>query len=131
MLTLLYLTATLLATPPEPFVINAPEVIVSIAPSTHDEYQLLTRKTPDTYTCSAVVRDAEVRAVVMRSELVLLPNQSDREVRKFGDYTLEFAVTMKTKSAHAEVTVKRGDKVLTRQRSTVSLDSDPPIKPAR
>ena len=129
-LTLLYLTATLLATPELP-VINAPEVIVTIAPSTHDEYQLLKRKTPDTYTCKVMVRDAETRAAALHAELVLVANQSDREVRKFGEYTLDFAVTMKGKTAQAEVTVKRGDKMLTRQRSTVSLDSQPGIIPIR
>ena len=130
MLTLLYLAATLLAAPATP-VINAPEVFVTIAPSTHDEYQLLKRKTPDTYTCHAMVRDAETRGAALHAEVVLLPNQSDRVVRTSGEYTLEFAVTMKTKTAQAVVTVKRGDKMITRQSSTVSLDRDPAIMPAR
>ena len=130
MLTLLYLAATVLAAP-EPPVITAPEVIVTIAPSTHDEYQLLKRKTPDTYTCQAMVRDAETRGAMLHAELGLLPNQSDRVVRAAGEYTLEFAVTMRAKTAHAVVTVKRGDKMITRQRSTVSLDRDPAIMPVR
>ena len=86
-----------------------------------DDYQLLKRKTPETYTCTAMVRDAESKSPWLSANLVLLPGQRDKVSKTFGDYALDFSVDMTGARAEATVTVKRGDKMLTRQRSTVYL----------
>src|SRR5437764_907009 len=59
MLTLVLLAASILApSPSAPILTPAFDVSVSIAPSSLDHYQLLRRKTPETFTCRAWVRDA-------------------------------------------------------------------------
>jgi hypothetical protein len=104
--------------------LTAPEVNISIQPSYLDSYQLLKRKTPETYTCSAWVEQAgaKPRRAYITADLVVSPGGSEKVSRRVGDYALDFAVTMKDNRAHAEVTVKRGDQVLTRQSSTVYLN---------
>jgi hypothetical protein len=130
MLTLLLLAATL-SSPARMPEILAPEVMVTIAPSSMDEFQLLKRKTPETYTCTLLVRDADTKSAAIGADLVLRPGQSDKVSRVVGEYTLDFSVSMKNQRAETLVTVKRGDKVLTRQRSTVDLRTDQGIIPIR
>jgi hypothetical protein len=127
MLTLLLLISVL-SLPTDMPDITAPEVIVTIAPSSMDRYQLLKRKTPDTYTCRVTVRDAESDSPAIRAELVL-SGGSDKVTRRIGDYTIDFSVTMKLQKAETDVTVKRSERVLTRQRSTVSFQSGQKIVP--
>ena len=122
MLTLLLLASTLLPVQQAVPEITAPDVMVTIAPSSMDSYQLLKRRrTPDTYTCEAFVRDVDPPHRWLTATLVLLPGTSDTVTERAGEYSLEFKVKMMTLQAETSVTVKRGDKVLTRQRSTVYL----------
>ena len=127
MLTLLLLISAL-SLPAEVPDITAPEVIVSVAPSSMDSYQLLKRKTPETYTCHARVQDAGSKLGVIAAELVLAGG-TEKVTRRAGDYTLDFSVTMKLQRAETDVTVKRGDRVLTRQRSTITFQSGQKIVP--
>ena len=111
--------------------LTAPEIHVSIAPSLYDRYQLLRRKTPGTFTCTASVSQAETRYGYLAAELVLQPGESDKVTKRQGEYSLDFAVTIKNQRADALVTVKRGEKLLTRQRSTVYLKTDEGVVPLR
>ena len=75
MLTLLFIlnaAVTPAADIPE---LTAPEVNISIRPSSMDEYQLLKRKTPQTYTCTAFVfqEGTHVAYAYAHAELVVSP----------------------------------------------------------
>jgi hypothetical protein len=123
MLTLLFiLNAGLLP----PVVANpdlvVPEVHITIHPSSMDSYQLLKRKTPDTYTCEAFVAEAGTHHAFVNAELVVVPGHTEKVSRQAGEYGLDFSVTVKDRQAEADVTVKRGARVITRQRSTVYLN---------
>ena len=120
MLTLLLLALSL-AAPAEIPDLEAPEVSVTIQPSSMDAYQLLRRQTPDTYTCQALVTEAGTHRLYVAAQLTALAGHTEKVTRQAGDYSLEFAVKMGKAQADTTVTVKRGDKVLTRQRSTVYL----------
>jgi|SRR5262245_33953347 len=99
--------------------LTTPEVTISIAPSSMDDYQLLRRRTPYTYTCQAWVFEADTQNLYVHAEIVIAPGESRSVTRKAGEYTLDFSVTLKNQRADSVVTVKRGEKVLTRQRSTM------------
>ena len=120
MLTLLLLALSL-AQPAELPDLEAPEVLVTIQPSSMNDYQLLRRPTPDTYTCQATVFEAGTRKVYIGAQLTALPGQTETTTARNRDYSLEFGVKMAGTQATTTVTVKRGDKILTRQRSTVLL----------
>ena len=122
MLTLLLLAVSL-AVPAEIPDLEAPEVYVTIRPSTMDEFQLLRRATPYTYTCEAMVLQAEAkpRRIYVSAKLVAVPGQTETTTQRAGEYTLDFAVKMGRSQADATVTVTRGDKVITRQRSTIQV----------
>lgn len=132
MLTLLFILNAAVAAPaadiPE---LTAPEVRISVHPSFMDSYQLLKRKTPQTYTCTAFVMQAETHIGYLKAELVVSSGTTEKVSKKFGEYGLDFAVTVKNQMAETVVTVKRGDRVLTRQSSTVSLNiQDARVVPA-
>ena len=134
MLTLLLLAATLTATTtsPElpPIVAPALDVSISIHPSSMDHYQLLKRKTPETYTCQALVSQAGTRVGLGTAELVVIPGTTEKTTRKlYDDYTMDFSVTLKSQHAEAVVTIKRGEQVIARQRSTVYISTTDVIVP--
>lgn len=131
MLTLLFVLNAVVAATPEVPELTAPEVHVSIHPSFMDEYQMLKRKTPETYTCTAFVTQAETHFGYLKAELVVSPGRTEKITTKSRDYELDFAVTLKGQRAETVVTVKRGDRILTRQSSTVSLNiQDARVVPA-
>ena len=119
---LLILNAAVTPAAPMPE-LTAPEVYISIHPSSMDHYQLLKRKTPGTYTCTALVSQAGTNVAFVSAELVVNPGTTEKITKQGGDYTLDFAVTIKSQRAEAVATVKRGDKLVTRQRSTVFLNA--------
>ena len=123
MLTLLLILNAAVTPAPQIPDLTAPEVNISIRPSYMDSYQLLKRKTPDTYTCEAFVSEAGTNHAYIAAELVVTPGRTEKITKQNGDYGLDFAVTLKNNRAEAVATVKRGDKVLTRQRSTVYLNT--------
>jgi len=120
MLTLLFLLNAAVTTAPE---LTVPEVTISIHPSSMDSYQLLERKTPGTYTCTALVSQAGTNTAFVSAELVVTPGRTEKVTKQAGEYALDFSVSVKSQRAEAVVTVKRGDKVLTRQRSSVFLNA--------
>ena len=113
------LFAAIASMPPPP--LEVPEVQVSIQPSSMDSIQLLRRQTPDTYTCEAAVFEAGTNHVYLVARLTALPGKTETVTKHAADYALEFTVKMTAIAAQTTVTVKRGDKMLTRQRSTVYL----------
>jgi hypothetical protein len=132
MLTLLWILASVLPGAPAQIPeITAPEVYVSIQPSWMEPYQLLRRKTPDTYTCRATVTQAETSAIYLSAELFLHPGETQKTSRTVAGHTLDFAVTMKNRRAESVVTVRRGEKLLTRQRSTIYLPTPEGVVPLR
>jgi len=130
LMALLLLLATTL-TPAPAATQPAFDVSISIQPSSMDHYQLLRRKTPDTFTCVAEVMAPGAGVAYGRAELVLLPGKADKVTKAFGPYSMDFSVRLKNNRAHADVTVKRGDQVVSRQRSTVFLRMDEGAVPLR
>ena len=132
MLTLLLtLSSVLLQLPAQTPELTAPEVYVSIRPSSMDSYQLLRRRTPETFSCRAEVTQSGSHSLFLSADLVLLAGETQHVTTKRLDYTLEFAVTMKDRRAETIVTVKRGETLLTRQRSTMILQTPEAIVPVR
>ena len=124
MLTLVLLAASILApSPSTPILTPAFDVSVSIAPSSLDHYQLLRRKTPETFTCRAWVSDASSNSGFGWAELVVTPGSSAQTTKALAEgYTMEFSVTLKASRADSVVTIKRGERLITRQRSAVHLE---------
>jgi hypothetical protein len=130
MLTLLFILNAAVAPAQQPPDL-ATEVGVSIQPSSMSPYQLLKRKTPDTYTCRADVLQAEGHVINLSAEMAVATGSTQQTTRRNGEYELEFSVTLKNNRAESVVAVKRGEKLLTRQRSTVYINTrDPVIAPA-
>ena len=99
-------------------------VQVSIAPSTHDPYQLLRRATPETYTCRATVYDAtDERYGFAAPEVIVAAGerQTKTEVRDGLSVTFTVAVSKENDRAATEVVAKRGEKIVLRQKSNVVL----------
>ena len=124
----LLLVATTLTPTPAP---TAFDVSIYIQPSSMDHCQLLRRKTPNTFTCGADVIAPGPDGAYGHAELVLLPGQADKVTKEFGEYSMDFSVRLKNNRAQAEVTVKRGDQIVSRQRSTVFIRTDEGIVPLR
>ena len=129
MLTVLLVLAAINVQPAALPDLTAPDVRISITPSTMDPYQLLRRKTPQTYTCQATVSEADTRNLYVSAEIVIAPGESQSVTRRQGEYTLDFSVKMRNQRADAVATVKRGEKVLTRQRSTMYLQTPEGVVP--
>ena len=128
---LLLVATTIIPKPAAAVAPTAFDVSINIQPSSMDHYQLLRRKTPDTFTCVAEVQAPEPAAAFGRAELVLLPGQSDKVTKVFGPYSMDFSVRLKNNRAQAEVTVKRGEQIVSRQRSTVFIRTDEGVVPLR
>jgi hypothetical protein len=128
---LLLVATTLIPAPAPAAAPTAFDVSIYIQPSSMDHYQLLRRKTPNTFTCGADVYAPQPEGVSGHVELVLLPGQSDKVTKVFGPYSMDFSVRLQNNRAHAEVTVKRGDQIVSRQRSTVFIRTDEGIVPLR
>lgn len=102
-------------------------IVVDVAPSSNDPIQLLTRKTPDTFTCQATVMKPEIvdRAMHVYAgiELVVAPGKRDTLTRKGEDFDVRFtvAVSKARDRAATEVAILRGEEVLHLQKSDVLL----------
>jgi hypothetical protein len=98
-------------------------VSVNVQPSVMDAYQLLTRKTPETYTCSAFVLEVGTHQMLANAQLVVLPGKTETTRSTHGDYGVEF--TMKINAAgdraDAHVIVRRSDTIVSEQRSMITL----------
>ena len=103
-------------TPAPPFAMH-----VDVQPSTMDEYNLLTRKTPQTYTCSVLVYQIGTRVALSAPHLVVLPGKSETQSATSSGYTVEFtaAISANSDRAYTRVIVKHADTVLNDQDSTV------------
>jgi hypothetical protein len=132
LMSILLLVATTLIPIPADTAQTAFDVSISIQPSSMDRFQLLRRKTPETFTCLADVVAPGPGGAYGHAELVVLPGQADKVTKVFGDYSMDFSVRLKNNRAFAEVTVKRGEQIVSRQRSTVFLQTtDEGIVPLR
>ena len=99
-------------------------VRVSVAPSVHDEFQLLRRATPDTYTCRASVYDAtDERYGFVAPEVIVAAGerQTKTEARDGLEVTFTVAVSKDNDRAATEVVAKRGEKIVLRQKSDIVL----------
>ena len=99
-------------------------VRVSVAPSAQDEYQLLRRATPDTYTCRADVYDAtDERYGFVAPEVFVAAGerQTKTETRDGLEVTFTVAVSKANDRAATEVVAKRGEKIVLRQKSDIAL----------
>lgn len=99
-------------------------VQVSVAPSAHDQYQLLRRATPDTYTCRATVYDAtDERYRFATPEVIVAAGerQTKTEVSDGLAVTFTVAVSKANDRAATEVVAKRGEKIVLQQKSDILL----------
>ena len=74
-------------------------------------------------TTATELAEAGTNVAFVSAELVVNPGTTEKITKQGGDYTLDFAITIKSQRAEAVATVKRGDKLVTRQRSTVFLNA--------
>ena len=128
---LLFVASTLIPSSATTAAPTAFDVSINIQPSSMDHYQLLKRKTPNTFTCVAEVIAPGNDGTHGRAEVVLLPGQADKVTEVFGAYSMDFSVRLKNNRAQAEVTVKRGEEIVSRQRSTVFIRTDEGVVPLR
>lgn len=99
-------------------------VRVSIAPSTHDPYQLLRRETPETYKCRAVVYTVadETKGIAAPEVVVAAGERQSRTVTDRGlRVTFTAAISKGNDRAATEVEIKRGEKIVFQQNSDVVL----------
>ncbi len=99
-------------------------VQVSIAPSTHDPYQLLRRATPETYTCRAFVYDAtDERYGFAAPEVIVAAGERQTATERTDGLAVTFtvAVSKENDRAATEVVAKHGDKIVLRQKSDILL----------
>jgi hypothetical protein len=99
------------------------QILIDVFPSATDSYQLLKRASPRTYTCSVLVLEAGTNNVL--GDVKVVVGRGDRQTtkRSAGGLQTEFtvSVTAKGERADAEVVVKRGAEVLTKQLTRMSL----------
>src|SRR5207253_11181107 len=102
---------------------------IDVHPSIADEYQLLKRPTPNTYTCLAIVFDAQSKkALTGFGRLVVAPGKSESARSTGGEYDVEFTVKINPATnvnapadrADAHVTVRHNDVIVAEQRSTIA-----------
>jgi len=105
---------------------------VNVHPSLADEYQLLNRPTPDTYTCSVMVIDTESKKVLASiPKLVVSRDKEERGEKIVGDYGVELIVKIKpaasigAQTAETHVIVKHNAEVIADQRSEITLLPEP------
>jgi hypothetical protein len=105
---------------------------VNVHPSLADEYQLLTRPTPDTYTCSVLVIDTEAKRVIAGiPKLVVSRGKEERGEKIGGEHGVELIVKIKpatnldAQTAETHVIVKHNAEVIADQRSVVTLLPEP------
>ena len=120
----LLLTVLPVTTPTPPLAIN-----VEVQPSFMDSYMLLTRQTPYTYTCSALVLDAESRKGLVTARTIVERGKSETLKKTSGEYSIEFTVKINSAGDHAEtrVVVQRQGAIVTEQRSSTALMKPPSV----
>jgi hypothetical protein len=108
-----------------------------VYPTIYSLFQLLTRPTPDTYTCTVFVfdPDTERQTGLADAKLIAHPGIPAETTRKTGDYEVQFRVDISKTAdrASTKVSVKRGGQVVVRQSSLVRLlkTSDKGYRPAQ
>lgn len=101
---------------------------VNVHPSIADEYQLLTRPTPETYTCSVLVKDPEAKKVVANiPKLIVAPGSTETAKSRAGEYWVELTVKVKSatnvyaETADTHVIVHHLGEIVADQESTITL----------
>lgn len=120
----LLLTILPVTTPTPPIAIN-----VQVQPSFMDPYMLLTRQTPYTYTCSAIVFDADSRKGLTSVKTIVERGKSETLKKTNGEYSVEFMVKINAAGDHAEtrVVVQRNGAIITEQTSSTALMKPPTV----
>ena len=110
--------------PTPPIAIN-----VQVQPSFMDPYMLLTRQTPYTYTCTALILDAESRKGLTSVKTIVERGKSETQKKTAGEYSVEFMVKINAAGDHAEtrVVVQRNGALITEQHSSTALSKPPSV----
>lgn len=114
-------TPSLLAPPPSS--LQPMEVAIEIAPTYTGPYELLRQRYPNTFTCTALLRDPGTNKVVGNADVSLSPGSEASKTVSRGDLTitLKGKVGSDRSGATAELTVLRGGQLVTHQKSTLLL----------
>jgi len=114
------------------FLAAALAIQIDIHPTIADPLQLLTRPTPETYTCSALVIDeGEKKIIAGVPKLVVLRGKEEKAEKTAGEYSTELTVKIQpatnldAQTAVTHVIVKHNDEVIADQRSAITLLPDP------
>jgi|SRR5579884_1401807 len=101
---------------------------VDVHPSIADEYQLLTRPTPETYTCSVLVKDPDAKKIEANiPKLIVAPGSTETAKSPAADYWVELTVKVKpatnldAETADTHVIVHHLGDVVADQESTITL----------
>ena len=98
---------------------------VDVRPTMTSEYQLLTRPSPDTYTCSVSIVDAQSEKAIGTIRTVAGMTRPEVVINDVNGYHVEFTVRIRPgelfNTADVRVTVTQGNSVVAKQGSTVSL----------
>ena len=120
------------AAPEEPPGISptpALEISLQVVPSyAEGSVQLLTRPTPSTFTCTALITEVGSKRGFAAPKLVVARGASEHKSAEVAGYNVTFraAITAIGDRANTDLTISRGALVVSRQRSSTWLPrSDP------
>ena len=100
------------------------DVSIEIAPGAYGSYQLLPRQTPDKYRCVVFIHDEPgSKRVWGPKPLVIGPGEVRQSTVEYAGFTatLTAKIADDLGSAKAAVTIKRGEQIISRHVSTVTL----------
>ncbi len=96
---------------------------VTISPTSRQAIQLLTRPTPDTYECSAILTTAEKSMALGDIHLVVAPGSRESQTIHSAGLDIQFSVSITSNAdvASTELVVERSGTIISRSRSRVQL----------
>ncbi len=102
---------------------RAYEVGVSVRPTKQNWTQLMARPTPNTFSCTASVKEPGVFRSRSAIDLAVAPGSSEEKSLDAGDFSFRFSVTIPVGAEYAqtEVVVFEGKRVVSRYRAEVSF----------
>jgi len=104
-------------------------VHINVQPSFMDSYQLLTRKTPYTFTCTALAFDAGSKKALVRASVIAERGKTKTEKKTNGEYAIDFTVTINKDGDRADtrVALQRNGVIVTEQRNMTALTQPAPF----